>query len=118
MADHSMCHHLLTRLYDLTLEEREYARSLDMSGVKIKSAEKDALLRSFHAVKEVSEEDLPLIEKIKEENRRNAYLFWSSLNFIRDTMSFFASQVSSASYCKSGTVINVQNGGRLLSGKV
>jgi hypothetical protein len=100
------------------LEEREYAKSLDMSGVEMKSKEKDALLRSFHAVKEVSEEDLLLIEKIKEENRRNAYLFWSSLKFIKDTMSFFTSQVSSASYCKSGTVVNVLSGGRLLSGKV
>ncbi|MDH4318440.1 MAG: flagellar protein FlgN, partial [Desulfobulbaceae bacterium] len=63
-------------------------------------------------------DDKEHVERIRVENRRNAYLFRSTLNFIRDTMTFFGIKSVPETYGKSGRTTNITINGKLLSGKV
>jgi hypothetical protein len=108
----------LQRLLTVILRERECARALDMEELLAAAREKEELLTILGPADVLSPEDRSLVETIRAENRRNAYLFWSTLNWVRESMGFFGRQVSAVSYGSHGRALCHQNGGKLLSGKV
>lgn len=111
----------LSRLHDLILQEREAAKKLDMDRLTAVMQEKEVAARDLASVGALDEEDEELREladHIRRENRRNAFLFWSGLNLVRDTMEFFRSQAPPPVYDAWGGTIQSAAGGRLLSGRI
>lgn len=117
MVDQAI-HDKLQHLHTLLLKEREYAKALAIDKMLSIAKEKERLLRDIGTIRELSPEDHSFAETIRAENRRNAYLFWSTLNWIRDSMKFFGQQVAINGYNPAGNTISNSYGGRLLSGKV
>ena len=105
-------------LHKLLLEEREHAKGLAVEEMLAVSKEKHELIASLGSIKALDPEDRALAEKIQAENRRNAYLFWSTLTWIRESMEFFGKKVSPCVYNAGGNTLNKACNGRLLAGKV
>lgn len=110
----------LGRLYDLILQEREAAKGLDMVRLAEVVQQKEVVARDLAAgsIDQEDEEVRELADRIRRENRRNAYLFWSGLNFVRETMDFFGRQAPPAVYDAWGGAVQSPGGGRLLSGRI
>ncbi len=108
----------LETLLDLLRQERECAMALDMQGLQAVVENKEALLAGLTLEREdvVGMEDL--LRKIDNENRRNAFLLWTGLNWVRDLMGFFGKAAMPQVYGQSGSSRTLTQGGRLLSGKV
>lgn len=111
-------HEQLVRLHEIILKERECAKALAMDEMMAVTKEKEELIRTMPPLKNLNHTDRSFAEKIQAENRRNAYLFWSTLNWIRETMEFFGRQTVPAGYTAGGYITKNSGGGRLLSGKV
>lgn len=111
-------HDYLIRLRDLILQERECARNLDMEGMQEAVLAKDELVKILGPIQHLREEDKPLAAEIRKENRRNAFLFRSTLGWIRRNMEFFGQKTVTSTYSASAGTIAAQVNGRLLSGKV
>lgn len=109
---------LLSRLHTAILQERDSAKALDLERMQVATQEKEQLLNAIGPVKNINTQDRVFIEQIQHENRRNAYLFLSTLNWIRESMQFFGKQVAPVAYSHAGYAVKAQGGGRLLSGKV
>ena len=109
----------LQKLHDLILRERECAKSLAVDELIAVTEEKEALLQRLQPIAGAGPEVRDLAEKIQRENRRNAYLFWSTLKFIRESLNFFNRQVSPATgYGIAGGLVHGGNSGMLLTGRV
>lgn len=108
----------LQRLLSVILRERECARTLAMDELRLASREKAELLAALGTAESLSPEDRALAETVRAENRRNAYLFWATLTWVRESMEFFGRQVSAVSYGAQGRTLSSPYGGKLLSGKV
>ena len=108
----------LEYLLTLLQQERECAKALDMPGLQAAVEEKAALLAALQLSKEdvVGMEDL--LRQIDSENRRNAFLLWTGLNWVRDLMGFFGKAAMPQVYGDQGYSQTLTQGGRLLSGKV
>lgn len=108
----------LETLLELLLEEREKTKALDMAGLQEIVQAKEALLATLNPQPEEALELKELLQKIDEENRRNAFLLWTGLNWVRDLMGFFGKASVPQIYGDSGQARALTQGGRLLSGKV
>ncbi|WP_305043433.1 hypothetical protein [Geoalkalibacter sp.] len=121
MASLETCERL-RHLHELILQEREAARNLDMAALGAVVREKEALIQQLHeerALDAYDDEDLvALAQLVREENRRNAFLFWTGLNLVRDTMAFFEKQAPPPAYRATGSLTQTRPGGRLLSGRI
>jgi hypothetical protein len=108
----------LETLLELLQQEREMAKALDMPGLHKVVAAKEVLLTELQPQPEevVGLEDL--LKQIDHENRRNAFLLWTGLNFVRDMMGFFGKAAMPQIYGGAGQSRTLTRGGRLLSGKV
>jgi hypothetical protein len=108
----------LETLLELLHEEREKAKALDMQGLQKVVQAKEALLAVLNPQPEeiVGMEDL--VRRIDEENRRNAFLLWTGLNWVRELMGFFGKAAMPEVYGGGGQSQVLTRGGRLLSGKV
>lgn len=115
---HSDIKFKLETLLDLLQQEREMAQALDMSGLQTVVAAKEELLAGLQLQPEevVGLEDL--LKQVDQENRRNAFLLWTGLNWVRDLMGFFGKAALPQVYGDSGQSRTLSQGGRLLSGKV
>ncbi len=111
-------HDYLVRLRDLIFEERECAKSLDMQGMISAMNSKEELVKVLAHVQVIDEQDKPIAMQIREENRRNAFLFKSTLGWVRQTMEFFGQKTVSSTYSASAYTVAAQVNGRLLSGKI
>ena len=111
-------HDSLIRLRDLILEERACAIALDMEGLHRAMAEKDTLLRELIMLDAIDDRDKGLAAQIRQENRRNAYLFKSTLGWIRQTMEFFGRAGAAATYSPAAATVSSNVNGRLLSGRI
>ncbi|TKB25823.1 flagellar protein FlgN [Desulfopila sp. IMCC35006] len=111
-------HDYLVRLRDLIFEERACAKALDMKGMIIAMNRKEELVKVLNHVKVIDEQDKPIARQIREENRRNAFLFKSTLGWIRQTMEFFGQKTVTTTYSASAYTVASRVNGRLLSGKV
>ncbi|HEY5673472.1 MAG TPA: hypothetical protein VIR78_07200 [Malonomonas sp.] len=108
----------LEQLLELLQQERDCARELDMAGLQQVVAAKNLLLESMKYQPEevVGHEDL--LRRIDQENRRNAFLLWTGLNWVRELMGFFGKAEMPQTYGRAGYSRTLTQGGRLLSGKV
>jgi hypothetical protein len=111
-------HDYLIRLRDLIFEERECAKALDMKGMISAMNAKEELVKVLAHVKAIDDQDQPIASQIREENRRNAFLFKSTLGWIRQTMEFFGQKTVTSTYSASAYAVSSQVNGRLLSGKI
>ncbi|MFV0436178.1 MAG: flagellar protein FlgN [Desulfopila sp.] len=111
-------HDWLVRLLEVIIEERECAKQLDLTGMTAATAEKEQLLETLSHVQAIDEDEKMLVRQIRHENRRNAFLFKSTLGWIRETMEFFGRHSASTTYSKSACQVTAQVNGRLLSGRV
>lgn len=80
--------------------------------------EKEEVVKVLAHVDVLDEEDKPLADQIRYENRRNAFLFKSTLGWIRGTMEFFGQKTVTSTYGSAAKTISSQVNGRLLSGSV
>ena len=108
----------LETLLELLLEEREKAKVLDMAGLQKVVQAKEALLATLNPQPEQVEGLEELLQTIDQENRRNAFLLWTGLNWVRDLMGFFGKAEMPQVYGGGGQSQALTQGGRLLSGKV
>jgi flagellar biosynthesis/type III secretory pathway chaperone len=111
-------HGYLIRLRDLILEEREYAKAMDLTGMARIMAEKEELLQILGHTKLIHSSDKSIAVQIRHENRRNAYLFKATLGWIRKTMEFFGQQSVTTTYSANAGTVAASVNGRLLSGRV
>ena len=108
----------LETLLELLQLEREKAKALDMPGLQEIVAAKGELLAELHPQPEDIVGLGDLLKQIDYENRRNAFLLWTGLNWVRDLMGFFGKASMPQVYGDSGQSRTLSQGGRLLSGKV
>ena len=111
-------HDYLVRLRDVILHERECAKTLDMQGMTEAMATKEEIVKVLAHIKVIDEQDKPIAAQIRAENRRNAYLFKSTLEWIRHTMEFFGQKTVPSTYSVHGYTVASQVNGRLLSGRI
>jgi hypothetical protein len=111
-------HEYLVRLREIIFEERECAKALDMPGMIAAMNTKEELVKVLAHVKVIDEQDKPIASQIREENRRNAFLFKSTLGWIRQTMEFFGQKTVTSTYSATAYTVAAQVNGRLLSGKI
>lgn len=110
--------HQLNTLLDLLRQEREMAQNLDMNGLQAVVQAKQELLAGLKPQAEDVQDLQPLLRQIDQENRRNAFLLWTGLNWVRDMMGFFGKATMPQVYGDAGQSRSLKQGGRLLSGKV
>jgi len=110
----------LEHLQELILQERECAKQLDLVALDKIVAQKSELLAGLQDLtsEQIGAELQPLATSIHKENQRNAYLFWSSLTWIRETIDFFNQQIADPTYGAGGNSVSNGHSGTLLSGKV
>ncbi len=110
----------LQSLLQLILKEREQAKGLDMASLQQSAEAKQQLLQSIGSrIDDQSDPEIAqLANQVRDENRRNAYLFWLTLGWVREQMTFFGQRTAPTSYGSSAAQISHQRGGRLLSGRI
>ena len=108
----------LEALLELLQQERKMAQELDMAGLQEIVTAKQDLLATLDPQPEEIVGLEELLHQIEHENRRNAFLLWTGLNWVRDLMGFFGKAVSPQVYGDNGYSRNLNQPGRLLSGKV
>ena len=111
-------HDYLVRLRDLLLEEREYAKALNLTAMAQVMAEKEELLQILTHVQSLDPADKGLAAQIRNENRRNAYLFKATLGWIREIMEFFGKRTVTSTYSANAGTVCAPVHGRLLSGRI
>lgn len=111
-------HEYLVLLRDTILKEREYAMQLDLPKMAEVAQEKEELIRILNNVRKLTTDDKEIAAEIRYENRRNAYLFKSTLGWIRETMEFFGKRSVTSTYTSEAGTVSSQVHGRLLSGKI
>ncbi len=109
----------LLKLHELILRERDCCKAVDLPGLEEVLTEKEQLLSDLELLEPTAGAELrELAAKIKNENRRNAYLIWATLRFIRESMEFFGRQTGQPSYGAGGRMIQNGGSGLVLSGRV
>jgi hypothetical protein len=108
----------LLALKEAIIREREEAINLNLDGMFAAMRKKEELIHVLAGVKTLDEADKPIALQIQHENRRNAYLFKSTLGWIKETMEFFGKKTSSSTYSANAGTVNAEVNGRLLSGRI
>jgi hypothetical protein len=111
-------HEYLVRLHDIIIQERECAKNLDMDGMSKAMGEKEEIVQYLSLVQVLDQRDQELAARIRFENRRNAFLFKSTLDWIRELMEFFGKRTVTSTYSARAYTVPSQIHGRLLSGRV
>ncbi len=111
-------HTSLIRLRDLLRQEREYAKVLDMEGMIQVMEEKESLIVSLNKLEELHPDHKKYALQIRDENRRNAFLFRATLNWIQDIMDFFGKKTVPVAYGQQGDTVHFNTHGRLISGRI
>ncbi len=106
------------QLHQLLLAERERIRALDIEGLQQVVVRKQALLAGLKHLPHETAGLEALIKQIDHENRRNAYLLWTSLSWVRETMRFFGQSTAAQAYGGSGQSIRSRQEGQLMKGRV
>ncbi|MBV5318848.1 MAG: flagellar protein FlgN [Desulfobulbaceae bacterium] len=109
---------LLLQLRDTIRAEREHAKALDLEAMMADVKRKEVLLRALNGIESLHPDDQQFAREIQQENRRNAYLFRATLNWIQDTMVFFGRKTVPITYSQRGLSKNNTINGRLLSGTI
>jgi len=108
----------LLALKETIIRERQEAIQLNLNGMFDAMHKKEELINVLAHVKHLNPEDQPLADQIRHENRRNAYLFKTTLGWIRETMEFFGKKASTSTYSAAASTVRSDVNGRLLSGRI
>lgn len=110
----------LKRLYNLTLEERQAAKDLDIELLINVVGKKENLITHLQEIdlSSINKQEKEFIEIIQEENRRNAYLFNSALSWTRENIELLQGLMIVPAYGQAGKMLEYRGEGNLLSGKV
>ncbi len=108
----------LDKLLELLHQERQAAIALDMQELERVVTCKQQLLHGFDPQPQETEGLEDLLRQVDNENRRNAYLIWAGLGWVREMMVFFGRSTAQSTYGVKGQQCSHQVEGRLLSGKV
>ena len=108
----------LLDLKDVIIKERQQAIQLNIEGMYAAMREKEALINVLAHIKSIDHTDQPLAAQIRHENRRNAYLFKTTLGWIRETMEFFGRKTTTSTYSAAASTVRSRVNGRLLSGRI
>lgn len=108
----------LIALKDAILEERQQALSLNLEGMYKAMQSKEEILQVLEHINHLEEIDRNIAEEIRRENRRNAFLFKTTLGWIRETMEFFGKRTVTSTYSSHAGTVDSQVNGRLLSGGI
>lgn len=100
-------HDRLQCLHDLILLERECAKNMDMVGMTHAGQQKEVIIEILANETELPEESKPLAKKVRDENRRNAYLFKATLGWIRETMTLLGNKSVVNTYSSAATTIQI-----------
>ncbi|WP_448872782.1 flagellar protein FlgN [Desulfobulbus propionicus] len=109
---------LLIQLRETIKAEREHAKALDLPAMMADVRRKETLIQLLNSVSELHPEDQQYAREIQHENRRNAFLFRATLNWIQETMEFFGRKSVPVTYSPYGQSRTTAINGRLLSGIV
>lgn len=116
--DREKVRELLLQLRDTIRDEREHAKALDVAAMMADVKRKEAIIRLLNSVERLHPDDEHFAREIRQENRRNAFLFRATLNWIQDTMEFFGRKTVPVTYSPRGLSQNTTINGRLLSGRI
>jgi hypothetical protein len=112
----------LEELRDVILRERQAAKELAVDEMLEMTDRKEKLLKKMlplvDSLEDLSGEERALAETVHSENLRNAYFFWSALQWVRESVSFISEKMYPASYGESGGRVPAGCSGTLLSGRV
>jgi len=109
----------LNRLEDLIQQERRCACTLQVAELKQLQEEKGLLIGELKALGQGCPEELkPFAEKLCEENRRNARLLHTGLNYLRQAMQSCTRQLTPISYGSRGNRLQSAPSGLLLTGRI
>jgi flagellar biosynthesis/type III secretory pathway chaperone len=109
---------MLIQLRDTIQAEREHAKALDLPAMMTDVRRKEVLLNVLNSVKQLHPDDQQFAREIQRENRRNAFLFRATLNWIQETMEFFGRKTVPVTYSQYGVSRSTAINGRLLSGSI
>ncbi len=111
--------HKLKQLEQLIQRERESARNLNVSELQTIQDEKGLLLTELQALSGGCTDELKTVAtRLQKENRRNAQLLWTTLNFLRQSMCNCSQQIMPILYGRRGNSIQSAAIGVLHQGKV
>ncbi len=108
----------LEKLLEAILQERHFAKQLELDEMKRVMQEKEDIIQILSHFTKLDPEDYDIAKQVSRENRRNAFLFRSTLRWIRDTMEFFGRKSVTETYSSRANTVSSHVNGRLLSGKV
>jgi len=112
----------LEQLREVILEERRAAKALLVEEMLTLTDQKEGLLKEMlpvvDAIEALTPEEQEMAEAVHAENLRNAYFFWTALQWVRESMSFISDKMYPDAYGGSGSVIKGSASGALLSGRI
>jgi len=112
----------LEKLRNVILEERQAAKALVVDEMMALTDQKEQLLREMLPLVEdidtLTDEEQAMAEAVHSENLRNAYFFWSALNWVRESVSFIGEKMRPESYGGSGSITREGYSGALISGRI
>jgi flagellar biosynthesis/type III secretory pathway chaperone len=109
----------LKQLEDLILQERRFACTMQIDGLKQLQEEKGLLVKEIRALDgQCSSEQKQIAGRLREENRRNAQLLFTCLNYLRQAMHNCTKQLTPTSYGRRGNSLQSTPSGLLLTGRM
>ncbi len=119
--DSSLIEHL-KNLRDVIIEERQAARDLAVERLLEFTDKKESLLKQLSPLVDdisfLSPEEKALAEEVYSENLRNAYFFWSALQWVRESVEFIADRMHPDAYGETGSMVREGGSGAIFSGRV
>ena len=80
--------------------------------------EKEDLIQILSGATAIDESSKPLAKKVRDENRRNAFLFKTTLGWIRATVDFLGKKTVMNTYSAAAVTVPAGTNGRILSGRI
>ena len=109
----------LKKLGDLILQERRFVCTMQIDGLKQLQEEKGLLVKAIQALDgQCSVEQKQVAGRLREENRRNAQLLYTCLNYLRQAMHNCTKQLTPTKYGRRGNSLKFTPSGLLLTGRV
>ncbi len=109
----------LTRLDELIQQERGHACGLQVSELKELQEQKGLLLKELQTLSTNCPPELKqLAGRIREENRRNAQLLYTTLGYLREAMHSCTRQLTPVAYGNRGHHLQTAPSGMLLTGRI
>lgn len=105
----------LTKILDLIATEVDYAKKLDIENFMATIEEKRRLMVDIGEASCDDAEVQALAQKVRDENRRCAYLYYSATSMVRTSMNFIGEQSPVPTYGAQGKIHPDKGGGLIFS---